>query len=107
MFTLYNETLIKDLGAGLSRRILAHGKEMMAVEVSFEEGAVGAMHSHPHSQISYVLSGKFEATVDGVTKIIEKGDTYVTSPNVPHGVICIESGALLDVFTPMRDDFIK
>ena len=107
MFTLYNETLINDLGAGLSRRILAHGKEMMAVEVSFEEGAVGAMHSHPHVQISYVLEGEFEATIGEEKKTIRKGDTYYTLPDVPHGVICTKKGVLLDIFTPEREDFLK
>ena len=107
MFSKNDMIPYTELGGGVRRKILSYNDKIMAVEVSFDEGAVGAMHSHPHSQISYVLSGKFEATVDGVTKIIEKGDTYVTSPNVPHGVICIESGALLDVFTPIRDDFIK
>ena len=107
MFAKNGDVPYTELGGGLRRKILSYDEKMMAVEVSFDEGAIGAMHSHPHSQISYVLSGKFEATVDGVTKIIEAGDTYVTSPNTPHGVVCIEKGVLLDVFAPMRKDFIK
>lgn len=106
MFKLYKDTEIIDLGGGLSRRILAEGTDMMAVEVSFEEGSVGAMHSHPHVQISYVLSGEFEATVGEETKIIREGDTYYTKPDVPHGVVCKKSGKLLDIFTPRRDDFL-
>ena len=65
------------------------------------------MHTHPHTQISYVLEGCFEATINGETKVISKGDTYITEPNAPHGVVCLEAGALLDIFTPMRADFIK
>lgn len=95
-----------ELGGGVSRKILAQDKEMMAVEVSFEAGAVGAMHTHPHVQISYVLSGKFEATLGEQTKIISAGDTYYTEPNLPHGVKCLEAGVLLDIFTPRRDDFL-
>ena len=79
----------------------------MSVEVVFEKGAVGAMHTHPHVQISYVLEGKFEATIGDEVQIIGKGDTYITAPDVPHGVKCLEAGALLDVFTPMRADFLK
>lgn len=101
-----NSSEIKDLGGGVSRKILAFGEEIMTVEVFFEKGAVGAMHTHPHSQISYVLEGSFEATIGEETKIISVGDSYYTSPNLPHGVVCLEKGRLLDVFTPMRKDFI-
>ena len=99
-----NET---ELGGGLKRRILAEDKDMMAVEVSFEKGAVGTVHTHPHVQISYVLEGEFEATIGGKTKIISKGDTYYTLPDVPHGVVCLKKGILLDIFTPERQDFLK
>ena len=106
MFTFNNDIEIKNLGGGVSRKVLAYSEELMSVEVRFEKGAIGAMHTHPHTQISYVLEGKFEATIDGETMIITKGDTYVTPPNAPHGVTCLEAGALLDIFTPMRKDFV-
>lgn len=107
MFKFYSETELVELGGGLTRRILAHDSDMMAVEVSFEEGAVGAMHTHPHVQISYVLEGEFEATLGNETKIIKKGDTYYTTPDLPHGVVCKKRGVLLDIFTPERSDFLK
>ena len=107
MFTPYNDTKLQDLGGGLKRRILSHGEDMMAVEVIFDEGAVGAMHSHPHVQISYVLEGRFEAEIGGEKRIISVGDTYYTLPDVPHGVVCLEKGRLLDIFTPERKDFLK
>ena len=107
MFTFYDKTELCELGGGVSRRILSHGEDMMAVEVAFEKGATGAMHSHPHVQISYVLEGKFEATIGQETRIITVGDTYYTLPDVPHGVVCLEKGRLLDIFTPERKDFLK
>lgn len=107
MFVFNNDVALNDLGGGVSRKILAYNDEIMTVEVRFEKGAVGAMHKHPHVQISYVLEGKFEANIGGEVKIISKGDTYVTDPNVEHGVTCLEAGTLLDVFTPKRADFLK
>ena len=107
MFVKNSDVALTNLGGGVSRKILAYDKELMSVEVRFEKGAVGAMHTHPHVQITYVLEGKFEATIDGETTVISKGDTYVTKPNAPHGVVCLEAGALLDIFTPMREDFLK
>ena len=107
MFTSYIDTELKELGGGLTRRVLSHGEDMMAVEVCFEKGAVGSMHTHPHVQISYVLEGSFEATIGEEKRIISVGDTYYTLPDVPHGVVCLEKGRLLDVFTPERKDFLK
>lgn len=107
MFVKNDDIKLTDLGGGVSRKILAYDKDMMSVEVRFEKGGVGAVHAHPHVQISYVLEGRFEATIDGESRIIEKGDTYITAPNAPHGVVCLEKGALLDIFTPMREDFLK
>ena len=107
MFVKNDEIILTDLGGGVSRKVLAYDENLMSVEVRFEKGAVGAMHTHPHTQISYVLDGSLEATIGAKTKIICKGDTYITPPDVPHGVVCLETGALLDIFTPMRKDFVK
>ena len=106
MFIHNDDITLTNLGGGVARKVLAYDEDLMSVEVHFEKGAVGAMHTHPHTQISYVLKGKFEATIDGELRIISKGDTYITKPNAPHGVTCLEAGTLLDIFTPMRRDFI-
>lgn len=107
MFFPYSDAELTELGGGVRRRILAEDEKMMAVEVDFDEGAVGAVHTHPHIQISYVLSGEFSATIDGEERIITAGDTYYTKENVPHGVVCLKAGRLLDIFTPRREDFLK
>ena len=78
-----------ELGGGQRRKIRAYNENAMLVEVGFDTGAVGAAHSHPHTQISYVLDGEFTYTVEGVTRSMKKG------------------GTLLDIFTPMREDFVR
>ena len=96
-----------DLGGGTTRRILAYNDELMSVEVAFETGSVGAVHTHPHTQLSYVLSGRFDYTVDGETAHLRPGDSIVVPSGLPHGTVCVEKGVLLDVFNPKRDDFLK
>ncbi len=96
-----------DLGGGVTRRILSHNPELMAVEVAFETGAEGAVHTHPHTQCSYVLSGRFLYTVEGEGVELTPGDSIVVPSNLPHGTVCLEKGALLDIFTPERQDFLK
>ena len=106
MFIYRETTQTDDLGNGVTRRILAHGGTMMAVEVSFEQGAVGPLHHHPHEQLTYVLSGRFSFTIDGETKEVSAGDTLYKRPDVVHGCVCLEAGTLLDTFTPQREDFL-
>ncbi|AHG18767.1 cupin [Chania multitudinisentens RB-25] len=107
MFIYKQERTLEDLGNGVTRRILAHGGAMMAVEVNFEKDAIGPLHSHPHEQLTYVLSGRFSFTIDGVTKEVAAGDTLYKKPNVIHGCVCLEAGTLLDTFTPQREDFLS
>jgi len=94
-------------GDGVERKILARGGELMMVEVSFEKGAVGAVHRHPHQQVSFVLKGSFELDIGGVNEIIRAGDSFYVPADAPHGVLALEPSAILDVFTPQRQDFLK
>ena len=102
----HRDVPLKDLGGGVSRRVLAHTDALMIVEVSFETGGVGAVHTHVHAQNTYVLSGRFRFTVDGEEVEVGPGDTLAFPPMVPHGTLCLDGGVLLDVFAPMREDFL-
>ena len=106
-FIFEAETAWQDAGGGAERQILGYNDNIMMVKVSFKKGQVGAMHSHPHSQVTYVASGKFEFTVGDVTKIVEAGDALYKQPGIEHGCVCLEDGILIDCFNPMRETFLK
>jgi quercetin dioxygenase-like cupin family protein len=90
-----------------TRQVLSHNADLMMVAFVFEkEGAVGALHNHPHIQSTYVESGRFEFTVGDEVFVVSKGDSFVVPSNAVHGCICIEPGRLVDCFTPRRDDFL-
>jgi quercetin dioxygenase-like cupin family protein len=92
---------------GIKRKIMAYDDRLMLVRVEFEKGAVGALHSHPHTQISHVESGIFEVEISGGKKILTTGDAFYVPPHAVHGAVCMEAGVLIDVFSPMREDFIQ
>lgn len=96
-----------DAGDGVVRQVLGYNDNLMMVKVKFLKGQKGALHSHPHSQCTYVASGKFEFTVAGVTHIVEAGDALYKQPDIEHGCLCLEDGILIDCFNPMRDNFLK
>ena len=86
---------------------MAYHENLMMVEIYFEKGAVGKIHSHPHEQITYVVEGEFVFTIDGKRQIVKAGDSILNESNVFHGTICLEKGKLLDFFSPHRKDFLE
>lgn len=95
-----------ELPGGSRRRIILSLPELMLVEFRFEKGGVGALHSHPHVQTSYVAEGTFEVTIDGVTRTISAGGGYIVPSGLVHGVKALDAGRLIDTFTPRREDFL-
>jgi quercetin dioxygenase-like cupin family protein len=93
------------VGPGNGRKVLAADGSLMAVEFSFEKGAVGALHQHPHEQIGYIVKGSFVFEQEGVKTTLQAGDSYYVKPNAAHGVVALEAGIIFDVFTPQREEF--
>lgn len=76
------ETPLRPLPDGSSRRGAVHDGHMMAVEVHFPQGVQAALHHHPHSQISYVLSGRFRYVIGQEETVLEAGACIVV-PRTP------------------------
>ncbi|MBE6929128.1 MAG: cupin domain-containing protein [Clostridia bacterium] len=103
----HEDAQVQSGGEGVVRRVLAYSDDAMCVENTFETGAVGALHSHPHTQVTYIVSGRFRFTVGDETYEVKAGDTLVKKNGVIHGCVALEGGVMLDFFTPMREDFTK
>lgn len=96
----------RDLGGGVRRTIMGHDDHIMMVKVDFDKGAVGAVHTHPHSQSSLIERGAFEVTIGGETSTLRAGDGFFVPTGVEHGVRALETGTIVDVFAPAREDFL-
>ena len=104
---VYNQDVaFEEAGCGVKRKVLAYTPDMMMVEVHFEKGGVGTPHTHPHLQSTYVRSGRFRFDIAGEAVVVAEGDTIAFPPEVLHGTLCLEAGILVDVFHPMRSDFL-
>lgn len=102
-----DSTTWDEAGEGITRQFVGFNTQLMMVKVKFEKGAIGYVHDHFHSQATYVASGKFEVTIDGENMLLERGDGFFVQPNLKHGAKCLETGILIDVFSPVREDFLK
>ena len=106
LFAAANSAPWTTMAPGSRRRVLVSQPELMQVEFAFDQGVVGALHSHPHVQASYVAEGIFEVTVGDTMVVLSKGGSFIVPPNVVHGVKALTDGRLIDSFTPRRDDFL-
>ncbi|MCX2483636.1 cupin domain-containing protein [Pedobacter sp. MR2016-24] len=106
LFQIAATTDWQDLGDGIQRQVFGYDNRVMMVKVKFEKGAIGQLHEHHHTQISYVESGVFETTIGENKHTLVTGDGFYVPPHAVHGVICLEPGILIDVFSPHREDFI-
>lgn len=84
---------------------LIHSKNMTLAFWEVEEGAAVPEHSHMHEQILYVQEGNFRFTVGGKTKTYHAGDIVIIGAHVPHSGQALTSCRLLDVFSPVREDY--
>lgn len=91
---------------GVKRKIMGYDDNIMLVKVAFDKGGIGQMHEHYHAQVTYVVSGAFELTIGKETRILKGGDSFYIPPHVMHGAVCMEAGILIDVFSPIREDFM-
>jgi quercetin dioxygenase-like cupin family protein len=94
-----------NMGEGVRRRVIADGESLMLVEVEFAPGAVVALHSHVHEQVSYIAKGRVRYTVGDRTTEYVAGQAVLLASNVKHGVAAMEDSTIIDSFSPPREDF--
>lgn len=90
---------------GMIRQVAAFSEHLMLVRHLFKKGWVGATHAHPHHQLVYVVKGSIAVTVNGKTETINAGDSFVVDGGVEHQASALEDSEVLDVFTPIREDY--
>jgi quercetin dioxygenase-like cupin family protein len=82
-----------------------HSKNMTFGLWDIDAGAPLPEHSHPHEQVTHLLEGKFEITIDGNTQVMHAGMVAIIPSNAKHSGKAINSCRILDAFYPVREDF--
>jgi mannose-6-phosphate isomerase-like protein (cupin superfamily) len=81
-----------------------HAENMTVANWRIDEGSVAPEHAHPHEQITFVVEGNFELTLEGETRVLDAGLVAVIPPNVPHRGRALTNCRLKDIFYPVRED---
>jgi quercetin dioxygenase-like cupin family protein len=90
---------------GLKRQVMSYSPAMMLVRHTMQKGWVGTKHSHPHEQLVYIIKGGIRFEYPGGTFDARTGDSFLVPGGVEHQASAFEDSEVLDVFTPMREDY--
>ncbi len=90
--------------AGYTAKMI-HTDQLTVMHVTVKAGHDLPEHQHPHEQITNIIAGEFEMTVDGVTKVCRAGDVIVIAGNKAHSGRALTDCRIIDVFNPPREDY--
>lgn len=93
--------------AGHYSQAMVHGVATHLTEVRFTKGAVVPEHRHPHEQTGYLISGSLRFFGDGEDAVVTPGDCWNSSSDEPHGAEALEDSVVIEVFSPIRDDYLS
>ena len=91
---------------GITRKTLTYSDRFMVCEVHLAKGAYLPPHHHIHEQSSNIISGSLSYEVGSETRVVGAGDSVLLLPDVPHAVRALEDTVVLDIFTPLRKEYI-
>ena len=90
---------------GIARKTLVCGEKTLMTEFKLKRGSVLPMHSHPHEQTGYLVSGHMVLSIDGTDYDIRPGDSWVIAGDMEHGAEVKEDSVAVEVFSPVREDY--
>ena len=107
LVTDWNKVTVTEPAPGIKRQMVV-GQNVMMCRFTFEPFLVTPEHTHPHEQMTLVVKGKVRFFIDGVENIVSAGDVLLFPPNNRHGATMMdEEVVLIDIFSPIREDFLK
>ena len=95
----------KEIFGGAVRGHYAHLERTTIGEVSLPANTAIPLHSHPHEQVTYVLAGRFQFTIGAETKVLEPGMVALIPGGVIHGGTTLTACRVIDLFSPVREDY--
>ncbi|HUQ95739.1 MAG TPA: cupin domain-containing protein [Bryobacteraceae bacterium] len=101
----WQDVALETMSDSISRKIIT-GEKAMVAQVFIKKGGIVPQHSHVSEQITYILEGALEFQLDGQTVLVRKGEVLHIPSNVPHSAVALEDTLDLDIFSPIREDWL-
>ncbi|HKI58208.1 MAG TPA: cupin domain-containing protein [Trueperaceae bacterium] len=106
MVTKNREDGYRPLAGGITMQNLVHGDETSMARFRLARGSRLPLHSHPHEQTGIMLSGSVRFTIDGEEFPVGPGDSWCIPGDVEHAVDVLEDSVIVEVFSPVREEYL-
>ena len=103
---IWDEMEKEVLSPTIARKIIS-GEKAMVAQVFLVKGAVVPEHHHESEQITYILEGALEFEIEGKRIVVHAGEVLHIPSNVPHAAVALEDTLDLDIFSPIREEFLQ
>lgn len=90
----------------ITRKTLVHGARTLMTEFRLEKGALLPKHSHPHEQTGYLVSGRMDLMIGTDAHRVSAGDSWCIPGDVEHSAAASEDSVAIEVFSPVRADYL-
>jgi quercetin dioxygenase-like cupin family protein len=100
------EKPVEELSPSIGRQLI-HTETMTIARIHLRAGAVVPRHAHPHEQVANVLEGSLRFILGEEEHVISAGESLIVPSGVPHQVEALADSLVLDVFSPVRDDWVR
>lgn len=94
------------MAEGIYRVNLAVGEKLFVARFTVAKGSQVPEHRHEHEQVSYVVKGKLLYRLDGEEFTLDQGEAQLVPSNAAHGVTALEDSEVIDIFSPVREDYV-
>lgn len=106
MFKKYIEADSVPALPGIERKTLAYGDKTLLVEFQLKKGSLLPRHAHPHEQTGYLVKGQMRLIIAGEVNDVRPGDSWSIAGGVEHGAEILEDSVAVEVFAPVRVDYL-
>jgi quercetin dioxygenase-like cupin family protein len=96
----------EQLNPQLTRQVI-HGEKITVARLELVKGALVPLHSHANEQITVLERGSLRFVINGEEKVLRAGEVMEIPPHAPHSVLALEDSTAMDLFSPVREDWIR
>jgi quercetin dioxygenase-like cupin family protein len=106
MFNRHSKTGYHPAIEGIEQKTLVHGDKTLMTEFLLKKGSTLPLHAHPHEQTGYLVKGHIRLSIDGEEYDAQAGDSWCIPGGAEHGAEIIEDAIAIEVFSPVREDYL-
>ena len=91
---------------GIYRKTLVYGEKTLLTEFRLQKGRMLPFHKHENEQTGYLVSGHIVLIIDTEKYELNPGDSWCIPGNTEHGAEILEDSVAIEVFSPVREDYL-